>query len=130
MSAKTVRIIAGVIATALALVVGWSISAGHPVVSFLVPVAAIVIAMLIMVVVRRRAKEVTQDERTSRISERASAATIRVTVPLMAAAAIIILVLQERLAAEVVLVGNVVAYIACGLLLAQAAFYAYFGRKL
>ena len=125
MKGKTLRILTAIIAVVLALVVGWSITANN----VIVPVAAVVLAIGLSYLLRRRSKEVTKDERTTIMYEKAAGATIRFCVPLAAFAGIILFALRDRLSTEVVTAGYVLAYVACILLLVHLAFYSYYARK-
>jgi len=125
MTSKTLRILTAVIAVALALVVGWSITVGN----FFVPIIAVVLAIGLSYLLRRRTKGVTKDERTALLYEKAAGATIRFCVPLVAFIGIILFVLRERLSPEMEAAGYVLAYVACGLLVVHSAFYSYYSRK-
>ena len=109
----------------LALIVGWSVTAGN----FIVPIAAVAVAMGLSYFLRRSTKEVTRDERTILLYEKAAGATIKVCVPLMAVVGIVLFALHERLSADMVGAGYVLAYVACVLLLVHSAFYSYLARK-
>jgi uncharacterized membrane protein len=125
MTGKTLRILTAVISVVLALVVGWSITASN----VIVPVVAVVLAIGLSYLLRRRTKEVTKDERTTLMYEKAAGATIRFCVPLAAFVGIILFALRERLSAEMVTAGYVLAYVACVMLLVHLAFYSYYARK-
>ncbi|MFH0768962.1 MAG: DUF2178 domain-containing protein [Chloroflexota bacterium] len=125
MTRKTLRISTAAISVALALIVSWPITAGN----FVVPIVAVVLAAGLSYFLRRATKDVTQDERTTLLYEKAAGATIRFCVPLAAFVGIIIFALRERLSAEMVVAGYVLAYVACILLLVHLAFYSYYNRK-
>ncbi len=125
MTSKTLKTLTTIIAVVLALVVGWSIIAGN----FFVPIIAVVLAIGLSYLLRRRTKEVTQDERTSLLYEKAAGATIRFCVPLVALIGIILFALRERLSPGMEAAGYVLAYVACGLLVVHSAFYSYYSRK-
>ena len=125
MTRKTLRILTAVISVVLALVVGWSITAGN----FVVPIVAVVLAIGLSYLLRRATKDVTRDERTTLLYEKAAGATIRVCVPLAAFIGIILFTLRERLSAELVSAGYVLAYVACVLFLVHLAFYSYYSQK-
>ena len=125
MKGKTLRILTAVISVVLALVVGWSITAGN----FVVPIVAVVLAIGLSYLLRRATKDVTRDERTTLLYERAAGATIRFCVPVAALVGIILFASRERLSAELVSAGYVLAYVACVLLLVHLAFYSYYSRK-
>jgi uncharacterized membrane protein len=125
MTRKTLRILTAVISVVLALVVGWSITAGN----FVVPIVAVVLAIGLSYLLRRATKDVTRDERTTLLYEKAAGATIRFCVPLAAFVGIILFALRQRLSVELVSAGYVLAYVACVLLLVHLAFYSYYSRK-
>jgi uncharacterized membrane protein len=125
MTRKTLRILTAVISVVLALVVGWSITAGN----FVVPIVAVVLAIGLSYFLRRATKDVTRDERTTLLYEKAAGATIRFCVPLAAFVGIILFALRQRLSVELVSAGYVLAYVACVLLLVHLAFYSYYSRK-
>jgi uncharacterized membrane protein len=125
MTSKTLRTLTAIIAVVLALVVGWSIIAGN----FFVPIIAVLLAIGLSYLLRRRTKEVTKDERTALLYEKAAGATIRFCVPLVALVGIILFALREHLSPEMEAAGYLLAYVACGLLLVHSAFYSYYSRK-
>ena len=125
MTSKTLRTLTAAIAVVLALVVGWSIIAGN----FFVPIIAVALAIGISYLLRRRTKEITKDERTVLLYEKAAGATIRFCVPLVAFIGIILFAFRERFSPEMEATGYVMAYVACGLLLVHTAFYSYYSRK-
>jgi len=125
MTSKTLRTLTTIIAVVLALVVGWSIIVGN----FFVPIIAVVLAIGLSYLLRRRTEEVTQDERTALLYEKAAGATIRFCVPLVALIGIILFALREHLSPEMEAAGYVLAYVACGLLVVHSAFYSYYSRK-
>ncbi len=125
MTNKTLRLLNAALALALAIIVGWSIIAGN----LFVPIAAIVIAIGISYVLRRLAKEVTKDERTALLYEKAAGATIRVCVPIAAFVALVLFGLRERISPEMVTSAYVLAYVSCGMLIAHSLFYSYYNSK-
>jgi len=125
MTGKTLRIATAAIAVILAIVVSWSIVTRN----FIVPIIAIVLAIGFSYLLRRGTKEVTRDERTSLLYERAAGQTIRFCVPVAGVGAVIIIALQDHLSADMVSVAYTLAYTACVLLLVHLAFYSYYSRK-
>ncbi len=124
MSAKMLRTWTAVIAVVLAAVIAWSIAASN----FIVPLVAVVLAMVATYALRRRTKEVTKDERTTLLYQKAAVATISACVPIMALVGIVLFALRGRLSPEMAAAGYVLAYVACALLLAHSAFYSYYAR--
>jgi uncharacterized membrane protein len=125
MTRRTLRISTAVISVVLAVVVGWSITTGN----FVVPIVAVVLAIGLSYLLRRATKDVTRDERTTLLYEKAAGATIRFCVPVAAFIGIVLFALRERLSVELVSAGYVLAYVACVLLLVHLAFYSYYSRK-
>lgn len=125
MKEKTLRISTAVISGVLGLVVAWSIIADN----FIVPIIAVVVAIVLSYFLRRATKDVTRDERTTLLYEKAAGATIRFCVLVAAFIGIILFALRERLSVELVSAGYVLAYVACVLLLVHLAFYSYYSRR-
>ncbi len=125
MTIKTLRISTAIISLVLALVVGWSVTTGN----IIVPIVAILLAIGLSYFLRRATKDVTRDERTTLLYEKAAGATIRFCVPLAAFVGVILFALRERLSPELVSAGYVLAYVACVLMLVHLAFYSYYSRK-
>ncbi len=125
MTGKTLRKWTAAIAAVLAIVVGWAITANN----FIVPLVAVVLAMGLSYVLRRRTKEVTKDERTALLYQKAAVATISICVPVIAVIGIVIFALRASLSPEMAAAGYVLAYVACALLLVHSALYSYYARK-
>jgi uncharacterized membrane protein len=125
MTIKTLRIVTAAIAVVLAIVVAWSIITQN----FVIPIIAIVLAIGLNYLLRRSTKEVTQDERTSLLYEKAAGATIRICVPVAGIGAVIIIVLQHHLPDDMVSVAYTLAYTACVILLMHSGFYSFYSRK-
>jgi uncharacterized membrane protein len=125
MTIKTLRIVTAAIAVVLAIVVAWSIITQN----FIIPIIAIVLAIGLNYLLRRSTKEVTQDERTSLLYEKAAGATIRICVPVAGIGAVIIIVLQHHLPDDMVSVAYTLAYTACVILLVHSGFYSFYSRK-
>jgi uncharacterized membrane protein len=125
MTEKTLRRWTAFIAMLLAMVVGWSITTNN----FIVPLVAVAVALVVTYVLRRRTKEVTKDERTALLYQKAAVATISTCIPIIALVGLILFALRERLSPEMTAAGYVLAYVACTLLLVHSAFYSYYTRK-
>jgi len=120
------KICTAVLSVALAIVVGWSVTAGNAV----VPIVAVAVAVSLAYMCRKATKEVTGDERTHHIYEKASATTMLFLVPAMALTAVVLLALKESLSVELVFLGKALGYSVCMLLVVHLALYSYFSRKL
>ncbi len=92
-------------------------------------VVSVALATGLIKVLRRRTKEVTKDERTALLYQKAAVATISMCVPIMAVIGFILFAFRESLSPEMVAVGYVLVYAACGLLLVHSALYYYYARK-
>jgi uncharacterized membrane protein len=125
MSGETQKRLTAVISAVLAIAVGWAIVAGN----IIVPLIAIALAAGITYYLRKKTKDVMQDERTALLYGKASVATIRICIPLAALAGLVIFTFRDRLSDELVTAGYVLAYFARVLMLVQLAFYSYFDRK-
>jgi len=125
MTRKAFRISTAVISVVLALVLGWSVIAGN----FVVPIVAVPLAIVLSYFLRRATKDVTRDERTTLLYEKAAGVTIRICVPLVAVTGIILFILRKSLPAELASAGYVLADVACFILLMHLAFYSYYSRK-
>ncbi|MBN1190313.1 MAG: DUF2178 domain-containing protein [Dehalococcoidales bacterium] len=125
MTRKTSRILTAVISAALAITVGWSITTGNVV----APITAVAAAVGLSYILRRNTREVTHDERTILLNEKAAGATIKVCVPVAAFAGIILFVLRESLSSEITTTAYFLTYGACILMIVQMAFYSYYSRK-
>ena len=126
MTKRMYKICTAVIANLLGIIVAWSVTAGNAV----VPIVAVAIAIGFTYLCRKATKEVTGDERTHHIYEKASAATMLFLVPAMGLTAIVLLALQENLSVELVFLGETLGYSVCMLLAVHLALYSYFSRKL
>jgi uncharacterized membrane protein len=125
MRGRTFRISSALIAAALAIAIGWSIVAGN----FIVAIIAVILALGASYLLRRVSREVTKDERTTLLYEKAAGATMRLILPIIAVASLILLALQDRVSDDVTLVAYVLAYTTCVLLLLHLGFYSYYSRK-
>ena len=125
MRGRTFRISSALIAAALAIAIGWSIVAGN----FIVAIIAVILALGASYLLRRVSREVTQDERTTLLYEKAAGATMRLILPIIAVASLILLALQDRVSDDVTLVAYVLAYTTCVMLLLHLGFYSYYNRK-
>jgi uncharacterized membrane protein len=125
MKRRTFRIWTLGIAIALAVVVGWSITAANA----YIPIAAVFIALGIKYLVRRSTRDVLHDERTLHINAKASALTVQILIPLAGLGAVVLIALRRYIATEMYIAGNVLAYFSCIFLITYQALYSYYSRK-
>ena len=125
MTRRTFRILTATIALVLAIVLGWSVIAGN----FVIPIIAVPLAVVLSLFLRRATKDVTRDERTALLYEKAAGITIRICVPLIAVTGIILFILRKSISAELASAGYVLGYVACFILLVHLSFYSHYSRK-
>lgn len=104
--------------------VGWFISVGNVV----IPVLAVIIGLALLYLCKSRIQEALEDERTYRISEKASRAALRVFV-LVVAFTSIVLVLLGKSNAEVSQAGYILGYSVSALIVLYLVSYGYYSRK-
>jgi uncharacterized membrane protein len=94
-------------------------------------ISAVVIGMIVLLLLRRRMKEVIYDERTYSIAYKAARLTMSVVGIGMAVAGAILLVLnRDTLSSTPAQVGFALEYAVCALLIINTLAYTYYNRKL
>jgi uncharacterized membrane protein len=94
-------------------------------------IAAVVIGMIILLMLRRRVKEVIYDERTYTIAYKAARLTVSIAGIGMAMAGAILLALnRDTMASTAAQAGFALLYATCSLLAVNLAAYTYYSRKL
>jgi uncharacterized membrane protein len=126
MNRRMLRVLTAIIIVVLVICIAWALITGNAI----IPIIALLIATGLSYFLRKSAREVTSDERTRLIYEKASGATIRFSVSAAGLGAVIIIALRNNLSADTVLAGHVLAYAGCVLLLIHLSFYSYYSRKL
>ena len=111
---------------AVAILVAWSVAAQE---SAVIPLVAIGTGMVLLLLLRRRVKEIMIDERTHRISERACRMTVGIFAPLIAVTAVTLIMLSKRVLPDVRQAGFALAYSACAMMVLYDIFYLYYERK-
>ena len=125
MTARTYKIARIAIAVILGIVAAWSVAVNNS-----VPlVIAVIISILLLISLNKARHEVVQDERTAMLYGRASRMAIAVVLPVAALISVVLILLRERLPHDVVVAAYTLSYGITILMLAQAAFYYYYGRK-
>jgi uncharacterized membrane protein len=125
MTYKTYRLWKLLVVIIVGVLVGWAVPQGNA----YIPIPAAVVAMVVLLVVRRGVKEVVIDERTYSIANRASRAAFQAGVLLMVLAGATLVALGYNDYPELETPGFTLIYSATGLLLIYLIGYAYFGRK-
>ena len=115
-----------VITAGVGFLVGLSAISGE----LTIAVAAVVIAMILLYLLKSRVKQVIEDERIYRISEKASRRTIQVVGTITALLGLTIIGLSRSGYLELDEVGFSLVYFATGLLMVYMLFYGYYAKKL
>ena len=110
----------------VAVLVGWSVPSGNP----YIPIPAAVVVMVVMLVLRRRVKEVVVDERTYSVANRASRTAFQVGTLFMALIGATLLALAYGDSPALEPVGYALIYSAAGFLLIYLVSYNLYNRKL
>ena len=94
-------------------------------------IGAVLVGMIILLILRRRVKEVIYDERTYTIAYKAARLTVSAVGISMAIAGAILLALnRDTISSTAAQVGFALLYATCGLLVVNLAAYTYYSRKL
>ena len=117
---KQFAIYAAVVCAIMGAVVGYGVSKGDA----LLPVIAFSIGIVLIALGKRGVKEVMEDERTQRISEKASRKICQVFVMGAALAGTTLIALNKHIE-----VGYTLAFSACVLLVLYLVLYSYYNRK-
>ena len=127
MNYKSFRTWQAIFGGIIGAVTGASISTGN----WIIPIITIIISISIMMVLRRRVKEIVADERTYAVAEKAARLTLSVVGIGMAIAGAILLALnRDTISSTAAQVGFALLYATCGLLVVNLAAYTYYSRKL
>ena len=125
MSAKSVKIWVFVVTAVQGAIMAWAVITQN----FLAAIITIVLACGIIYNLQMKSKEVSCDERTNLLSDKAAAATLRWCLPVAGVGAALIITLKDHLPGDLVSVAYGLAYTACVLLGVNGAFYLYYSRK-
>ena len=120
MDQKQFAIYAAVVCAIMGAVVGYGVSKGDA----LLPVIAFSTGIVLIALGKRGVKEVMEDERTQRISEKASRKIYQVFVMGAALAGTTLIALNKHIE-----VGYTLAFSACVLLVLYLVLYSYYNRK-
>jgi uncharacterized membrane protein len=114
-----------IITIAVGFVIGLSAFRGEPIIA----IVAVVAGMILLYSLKSRVKEVIEDERVYRISEKASRRTIQVVGTTTALIGLTIIGLSKSGYLDLVEVGYSLACFATVLLMVYMIFYRYYTRK-
>ena len=114
------------ITIAVGVIIGWSAIRGE----LTIALVAVVIGMIILYLLKSRVKQVIEDERVYKISEKASRRTIQIVGTTTALVGLSLIGLSKSGYLELSEVGFTLAYFATALLMVYMIFYGYYPKKL
>ena len=120
MDRKQFVVYAALVCVIMGAVVGYGVSTGNA----LLPVIAFSIGIVLIALGKRGVKEVMEDERTHRISEKVSRRIYQVFVIGAALAGTTLIALNKHIE-----VGYTLAFSACALVLLYMVFYGYYSKR-
>jgi len=120
MDRKKFAIYAALVCAIMGAVVGYGVSEGNA----LLPAIAFIMGTVLIALGKRDVKEVMEDERTQRISEKASRRTYEVFVMGAALIGTTLIALNRHIEA-----GYTLAFSACALLVLYLVLYSYYNRR-
>lgn len=120
MDRKKFTIYAALVCAIMGAVVGYGVSKGNA----LLPAIAFIIGIILIALGKRDVKEVMEDERTHRISEKASRRIYQVFVMGAALIGTTLIALNKHIE-----VGYTLAFSACALLVLYLVLYSYYNRR-
>jgi uncharacterized membrane protein len=123
MDFKGYRRIQMIIAAVLAAMVSVFVIQGN----FIIPIIAVIAAAGLILVVRKKVKEVTVDERDIKIAGLAGRMTYSVSAISLAVIGMVFFALGRNNAVYLV-IGNTLAYVTCGIMLLYIVFTWYYSR--
>jgi uncharacterized membrane protein len=110
----------------IAVIVAWSIAAEA---SVIIPLAAIGAGMLILYLLKRRLKDVIEDERSRLINEKTAKTTLSIFLPVFGTAAVILTVIGDNALIKDLEIGTLSSYTACALMILYYIVHIYYERK-
>jgi len=111
---------------AVGVIIGWSAIKGE----LTIALVAVVIGMIILYILKSRVKQVLEDERVYRISEKASRRTIQLVGTTTALLGLSLIGLSRSGYLELSELGFSLAYFATALLMVYMIFYSYYAKKM
>jgi uncharacterized membrane protein len=126
MNYKTLRMWQAIIGGLLGAIFAISIVIGN----WIIPVIVMIIAISVMMILRRRVKEVVTDERTQTIAGKASRLTLQIIAIGMALAGAVLLAVSHDSSSVMGQVAITLVYVTCALLITNTLAYTYYNRKL
>ena len=125
MSRRWFRVCVAIIIITMGALIGWSVAVGNEV----IPVPVALGGTGLIYLCKRRLREVVEDERNYRISEKASRSTIQISAFSMAIIGTVLVALNINSPSPFKEVGLTLVFSGCALLIIYTAFYSYYSRK-
>lgn len=126
MDKKKFQMYRQIVTVIVAALVSWSVAAEASVV---VPLIAIGAGMLLLYLLKRRVKEVMEDERTYQISEKASRTAVAIFAPMVVVVAVVLIILRNSILPNLKQAGTALAYSGCVLMVLYHISHLYHERK-
>ncbi len=114
-----------IIVTAMVAVIGGSVAIGNAV----FPLVAVIVGMTALYLAGRRVKEVKEDERTYRISEKASRMALQIVILATTFTGVLLIVLSNSGYAAVGQIGTSLAFSASAIYMLYWVLCIYYGKK-
>jgi uncharacterized membrane protein len=109
----------------LAIIIGTFVTLGN----FIVSLAAFLVAILLMMILRKNVDAKLTDERMDMVGGKAARIVMTVSALLMAAAGIILISLRNTNHA-LLTIGNVLVYTECGMMLFYSILFKYYAKRM
>lgn len=105
---------------ALAIIIGNSVTTGN----FIIPIVAFVAALLAILFLKTKVKDVLSDERIEKIGGGAARLTLVITAVAMAVTSFVMMALRQKYP-QLLPAGYAISYFACGMLLLYSVIFRY-----
>ena len=125
MSKERLRFYRMLIVVAMGALIGWSVAIGNAI----IPIPVVLCGLVLLYLLRKRVKEVIEDERMHKINEKASKVTLQIFGIVTALLGVILIALSQGSWTDFRQAGFTLAYSACFLLLVHLILYSYYTRK-
>jgi len=126
MSKNTFQTLRTIVVIIVAAVVSWSVVAKA---SVIIPLAVIIGGMLFLTMLRRRVKEIMEDERSHLINEKSARLTLGIYGPLAALGAVILAIMGDEILPEGLGAGAILSYATCALMIIYSLARIYYERN-
>ena len=113
------------IVVAMGALIGWSVAIGNAI----IPIPVVLCGLVLPYLLRKRVREVIEDERMHKINEKASKVTLQIFGIVTALLGVILIALSQGGFTYFRQAGFTLAYSACILLLVHLILYSYYTRK-